>query len=363
MKEFLKDLFEKEKNKRKLLGPTQVKRKFNSVFNYLSSDYFRWNNSRLKYEKYQEKIIFGLKSGIVFYEDKVLFLNYKYWEEPISYLEFIENGGRKSDLYEGVSDYDFVDKFLTEYRRMIEEEIEKNERIELEKEKKKQKEKEKERARLKSIEAVKNKKELSILNTDFLLKYDVNNNGIIDVSESKIFNTMLNENESLIIQIDEKRGTNYLHNLVKVSSFLKVKSDSLQNEFKLIKGIKQAGDFKTHCISLENHIKNYNKILLFAIVMVKALQENKMILYLNIYEVFDKLEVFNSNWENTIKNGQIEANNNLNALMNTINKFENSLNAKLNELQDVIEIGLDNVSFSVDDVRSEVEFLAKEIKD
>lgn len=327
----------------------------------MSSDYFKWNNFRLKHEKYQEKIIFGLKLGIVFYEDKVLFLRHNTWEEPISYLEFIKNG--LPYYYEGFGETDFVNEFLTEYRIRIEEEIEKNERIELEKKKKKQKEKEKEIALLKSIEAVKNKKELSILNKDFLLKYDVNNNGIIDVSETKIFNTMLNENESLIIQIDEKRGTNYLHNLVRVSSFLKVKSDSLQNEFKLIKGIKHLGDFKTHCISLENHIKNYNKILLFAIVMVKALQENKMILYLNIYEVFDKLEVFNSNWEDTIKNGQIEANNNLKSLMNTINKFENSLNAKLNELQDVIEIGLDNVSFSVDDVRSEVEFLAKEIKD
>jgi len=71
VKEIFIECFEKNKNSNQILNEkdiTSLRRGF------ISGVFGKWGNFKLQQEKYQKDIIFGLKSGIVFYEEDIMFI-------------------------------------------------------------------------------------------------------------------------------------------------------------------------------------------------------------------------------------------------------------------------------------------------
>ena len=81
--------------------------------------------------------------------------------------------------------------------------------------------------------------------------------------------------------------------------------DSLENSVKILK----------------NEIHTYNSLLLHSINMLIALVKNDQITFFQIYVCFDKLNIFNSNWQNDISSNL----NNISEKLTTLSSQLNSI--------------------------------------
>jgi hypothetical protein len=71
VKEIFIECFEKKMKSNQFLNEKDISSLRNSLF---SGAFGKWGNYKLSMDKYQKDILFGLKSGIVFYEKEVLFI-------------------------------------------------------------------------------------------------------------------------------------------------------------------------------------------------------------------------------------------------------------------------------------------------
>jgi len=249
-------------------------------------------------------------------------------------------------------------KLNTNYKELIE----LNEKI---KEEKKNEHEQRQKAD-KRLKLIKERELLNQTKLNIIAKYDKDNNGIIDLIESDDFKKLLYKNERSIKSIDKK----YIKNFVQICNFLKCKRDIIQASFKIIIKSKKTSILETQLNLLEEQINFYNQIVFYSISMITTLIEDKDILFNEIYLIFDKLEIFNSNWENQLKNEMKILNENINTMnakldvvnynlekisnqmteqMLMIQKFENTLENSLNDLGDTINNSISDLNISIDE--------------
>lgn len=160
---------------------------------------------------------------------------------------------------------------------------------------------------------------------------------------SEPFSKLLENNETVIYE----NNSEYLLKFVKLDSFLTTKRKSLINIHKEIINTKNEDFiFKTIPV-LINQIEFYNQMLLLAINMIVALKNNKMILFFKIYETFDQLGVFNSNWEKSLLNKVDELNLSIKDLITEIQQMEMRLNQKIEDLSIDIQSNIDDMKDNV----------------
>ena len=83
--------------------------------------------------------------------------------------------------------------------------------------------------------------------------------------------------------------------------------------------------------------------------MITALLEDNMIVFYEIYEAFDKLSIFNSNWENDVSKKLVTIDNKLNDLITSINKVEYSISQGLDNLSYVTQNSFNNFQTIMDE--------------
>lgn len=187
-------------------------------------------------------------------------------------------------------------------------------------------------------------------------KYKSNKEGII--LDFNLFYNILKHNQTKINVIDRE----YVLKFVKLNNYLKQKSSNfpviidkiifnLENEPNnlIIKREEEINFFK-------GLVYSYNLLVNHSIVMITSLVEDEMITFYETYEVFDKMNVFNTNWENEVNNKLSEINeslqdlnfsiwglmnqmrrmernivNGLQSINNSIGSLENSVNKQLSE--------------------------------
>jgi hypothetical protein len=160
---------------------------------------------------------------------------------------------------------------------------------------------------------------------------------------SEPFSKLLDNYESLIYD----KSADYLLKFVKLDSFLNTKRKSLINIHKEVINTKDE-DFIFRTIPiLIKQIEYYNKLLLLSINMVVALKNNKMILFFKIYETFDQIGVFDSNWEKSLLNKMDELNISIKDLVNQIQQMEMRLHQKIEDLGFEIQSSIDQMKENV----------------
>ena len=191
---------------------------------------------------------------------------------------------------------------------------------------KKEDEKNKEKEKLKRIEALSQIKTLfSSFEEKLINEFDKDNNNIVDVIEvNDDFNQLLKKHNDVIIERGKEYNKNYIHQFVKVSNYLKNKRDNINLIFKNIKtefsinGYERRWDIPyysdeinekrsfiiSRCESyfelIRIEIQSYHLLLYNSLNLINSAVENDQITFYNIYEKLDKLNIFNSNWENEI---------------------------------------------------------------
>ena len=151
----------------------------------------------------------------------------------------------------------------------------------------------------------------------WILKFDSDGNGEVDLIEGDEFNQFLKKYQNQIIEINRE----YIQQFVKLSSLIKTKKKNIQTIFDNIKTKSNQNELEEHIGILKNEIHNYELVLFNSLNMIVSLVDDDMITFFEIHESFDKLNIFNSNWENEMSQKLTKIEDGLTNLMYSINQM------------------------------------------
>jgi hypothetical protein len=196
-----------------------------------------------------------------------------------------------------------------------------------------------------------------------LLEFDKNNDGEIDLISELDFGELLKNNQTQIALIDK----NYIQKFVKISNYIIAKKNNIVDLYKRFlftditeESMKLLGfDFHykrindiSELIKLEMH--TYESIIFHSISMITALQKNDLITFYEIFECFDKLGIFNTNWENEISGKLSNITEKLDELIHSITHLEYQIANSLDSLSYTTESSFKELNKSVSGQLSEI---------
>ena len=184
-------------------------------------------------------------------------------------------------------------------------------------------------------------------NKELLLKeLDKDGNGVIDISENNDFSKLLKSKQKLIIEFEKSEGKNYIQNFIKLSKYLKDKSGNIQSLFEIIREDSNISNDKydEYVGVLRNQINTYNLMLLSSLNMIITLTEDDRITFYEIYETFDKLNVFTSNHEREMSMRLKNIESKLDEVVQSIYQMEMNICSELYNLQFITEDMSDSLS-------------------
>lgn len=214
---------------------------------------------------------------------------------------------------------------------------------------------EEERLRHKQIEIQKKNEALRIEKLtqnqiSILSKLDSNNDGQVDLIEND-FNKLFSKNQKRVMDIDK----NYIHQFVKVSNFIKTKKQNTQKIFESIRDTSTQQELEERVNLLRNQIHSYELLVYHSINMIGALVSEDLITFYEIYESFDKLGMFNSNWENEVSEKLTNIGDKLDDLMYSIYSMEQNIVSELSHLSYITQESFEDLNRSVTSQLREVE--------
>ena len=175
-------------------------------------------------------------------------------------------------------------------------------------------------------------------------EFDKDNNGIVDVVEGyDDFMKLLKKYQKEILFIDR----NYIQQFIKVSNHLKTKRENIQNLFILIKKTSKLTDLDEWIEILKFQCHSLELIFFHSINMITSLIEDDMITFYEIYESFDKLNIFNSNWENEVSQKLTNIEDGLISLIYSIQNMENNIVNQIGNLSYITQKSFNQLNQSV----------------
>lgn len=195
-----------------------------------------------------------------------------------------------------------------------------------------------------------NKGGLKIAQKNTLELYQVGEDSLI--IDSDVYYQILKKNQKLIIEKDDK----YVQRFIKLNNYQKEKFQNLDNILQKLK-ISVAERDDTKLFENEEEINffkgivySYNMLIHHSVVMITALLDNDMITFYEIYEVLDKMNVFNTNWENEVNNKLSEINESLVDLNFSIR----GLMTQMKGMERNIVKGLESVNTSIGSLENSI---------
>lgn len=155
---------------------------------------------------------------------------------------------------------------------------------------------------------------LQSLQGNDLVQFEKGENSLI--LDFDIYYQILKNNQEKIIKKDDL----YIQKFIKLNNYLKEKYQNLDNILRKLKisiEVRKKEDFyenEREINFFKGLVYSYNLLVNHSIVMVTSLVENDMITFYEFYEVFDKMNVFNTNWENEVNDKLSEISESLDEL-------------------------------------------------
>lgn len=205
-----------------------------------------------------------------------------------------------------------------------------------------------------------------------IMEFDSNNDGEVDIVESiEEFDKLFKLNSELIIERGKEYNQNFTHQLVRLSNFLVTKKNNLNRLFSLIKELIEGGEIhddfhewwwepgggfwyvnskngqrefygdinKKNCEFLVNlvneEVHSFNMLSINSLCFISSLIDNDQITFYTIYEKLDKLNVFNSNWENQVSDKLSFLNEDLKSFVLEMRHYNQKLIHSINELNSI----------------------------
>ena len=182
-----------------------------------------------------------------------------------------------------------------------------------------------------------------------LNQLDNDNDGEVDLIEND-FTKLFSKNQKRVMDIDK----NYIHQFVKVSNFIKTKKQNIQKIFESIRDTSTQEDLEERVNLLRNQIHSYELLIYHSINMIGALVSEDLISFYEIYESFDKLGMFNSNWENEVSKKLTNIGDKLDDLMYSIYNMDQNIMSELSHLSYFTQESFEDLNRSVTSQLKEV---------
>jgi hypothetical protein len=189
---------------------------------------------------------------------------------------------------------------------------------------------------------------------------DNDGNGVIDIAENKDFLKLLKIRQKQIIEFDKLEGKTYTHNFIKLSNYLNDSAANIQSLFEYLKeDPKIPVDMYDNYVGvLKNKINTFQIMLLSSMNMIISLTEDDRITFYEIYETFDKLNVFTSNHEKEFSEQLKNIEDKLSGIIESINHMEMSICSELYKLQFIsegISDSLNGLSKGLSEINSSIQ--------
>ena len=211
-------------------------------------------------------------------------------------------------------------------------------------------------------------KELKILKQNFTLKFDKDKNGTIDIIEGgNEFHDLLEKYQETIISKMKEYNQNYVHQFIKVDNYIQDKRKNIQLLFERIKNVENKhsqvqyeeriinkNDFINYEDTLQNEIYSYNLIVFNSLNLITSLINDNQIVFYNIYEKFDKLDIYTSNWEKDMSKNLSELNENIKDLISKIQNMGNEIQQSIGNLSYVTQKSQEQLSEKLTEINSSV---------
>jgi hypothetical protein len=367
LSEELQDFYEKNKHEKSIRNWEETLKKSKG---FLSSNFLKFNvignginpESKIVFTSINsnDEFIFSFRQDVILvYKTYFLFRGSSIYNNQIFYKINYSNYGdveidykktlgkeypilkcKKQDFYSDsmiqddhlrlFNEFDFIiKKRLKEEENIKEDKLKEQERLKEEQRKKQEeqkrqkylneKEKKSEEKRLKNLER---KKILQEGITKFIKEFDSDKDGIIDFNQGgDDFMNLLKKHQKTIIQVDQ----NHITKLIQVSNYLKTKRGNIQTQFEKIKNSRNSKQLNEFTGILKNQIDTFNLLNYNSLIMIISLVEGDLITFNEIYLTFDKLNIFNSNWENQVSDNLNNIDSKLDEVIYSINKMELSI--------------------------------------
>jgi hypothetical protein len=183
----------------------------------------------------------------------------------------------------------------------------------------------------------------------WLSEFDKNGNGEIDLIANDFFK-LLTKHQNRVIEIDK----NFIHQFVKISNFIKTKKQNTQKIFESIRNTSSQEELEERVVLLKNQIHSYELLVFHSINMIGSLASEDLITFYEIYETFDKLGMFNSNWENEVSEKLTNIGDKLDDLMYSIYNMEQNIVSELSHLSYMNQESFEDLNRSVTSQLKEV---------
>tara|TARA_R110002049_G_scaffold185921_1_gene354189 strand:+ start:878 stop:1687 length:810 start_codon:yes stop_codon:yes gene_type:complete len=173
--------------------------------------------------------------------------------------------------------------------------------------------------------------------------YSLNKNQEILLNAEKDFGKLLEKNQDLIINIKRE----YIQDFIKISNYLKTKKANIDSVFNSINHSKNIEELDYLNNLIKTQIHTYNTILFHSINMITSLVKNNMVVFYEIYEQFDKLDIFNSNWEKIISQKLEKIEDKLDSITSEISDLNYMTQESLDNLSQQVSLQLESIDSSI----------------
>tara|TARA_Y100001954_G_scaffold221969_1_gene258731 strand:+ start:44 stop:1204 length:1161 start_codon:yes stop_codon:yes gene_type:complete len=202
---------------------------------------------------------------------------------------------------------------------------------------------------LKSKEKLEDRKEKERLRflkkeiLDVTNELDKDGNNTLDLAESEdSFMGLLKSQQKKILEFEKTEGKGFTNKFVKLSNFLKQKRAHMQNLFSQFKQIKSLEVLDNAENLIKSDMYMYNLLLLDSLHMISSFVDDDRISFNIIYEKFDALNVWNTNFQNQMLNKLDLLNDNIDRLRGDISEMNHNSNMIIDKLQDLSHISEEN---------------------
>lgn len=203
-------------------------------------------------------------------------------------------------------------------------------------------------------------------------KYINDNKSEWYLSNPKSFEDLLMKHEKSILDSD----SSLMHKFIKLNNYLQNKYNDVQNYQNQIQNIntndivvqtnklniKNKNNELTYEDTIEdlygilkNEIYTFNLMIFHATNMLYARIKNNLIIYYEIFESFDELGVFESNWEKKISKQLVNISENLQDLIYTMNIMEQSIIDAIGHLSYTTKSSFENLQASLIEEMREID--------
>jgi len=186
---------------------------------------------------------------------------------------------------------------------------------------------------------------------NYLKKLRSETGEIMNLADGESVRKLIIKNQSSIIELDKS----YIQKFVKLSSYLSTKKSNITiicNIIQETKNIKELGEVVK---LLESQIHLHNLLVFHSLSMLASILDNDLITFYEIYECFDKLSVFNSNWENEVTEKLTEIGTGLQELLLATHKMERNIVTAINNLTYLTQEGFERLSSKITNELSSID--------